>query len=134
LPKLTEARDDRELLEELLDDRDPMLRLDVARALLDLGDPRARGALRARESIEDDVRVRRRIREVLRDLGADKKASHAEIDGELEKLQKLTADLEARLQRLEAKAHPSRGVAVEPKPKPKKPARAAAARGRGKKS
>lgn len=134
LPKLTEARDDRELLEELLDDRDPMLRLDVARALLDLGDPRARGALRAREAIEDDVRVKRRIREVLRDLGADKKASHTEIDGELEKLQKLTADLEARLQRLEAKAHPSRGVAVEPKPKPKKPARAAAARGRGKKA
>ncbi len=124
LPKLSESRDDRELLEELLDDRDPMLRLDVARALLDFGDVKARAALRTREQVEDDVRVRRKIREVLRDLSGDKKAHASDVDGELEKLRALTQELEGRLQKLEAKlTEPAARPPVKAiKPAKKKPA------------
>ncbi len=142
LPKLSESRADRELLEELLDDRDPLLRQDVARALLDLADVRARGALRAREGIEDDVRVRRKIREVLRDLSGDRRAAAGELDTELEKVRAHAHELEARLQRLEARlaadesATPRPGTAGSaPKPsraakspKPSKPRASASAK------
>src|SRR5215470_18117230 len=68
IPKISTDRRAREHLEDLLDDRDPMLRLDVVRALADLDDVRARPALRGRVDAELDARVRRRIREVVRDL------------------------------------------------------------------
>lgn len=114
IPKLSESREDRELLEELLDDRDPMLRLDVARALLDMGDAKARGALRERESVEDDVRVRRKIREVLRDLVGDKKAHTTELDTEIEKLRSHAHELETRLAKLEAKLTEARKEPAKP--------------------
>ena len=47
----------------------PILRIDVVRALGELGDTKARPALRERLEVDLDARVRRRIREVLRDLG-----------------------------------------------------------------
>ncbi|HRG95026.1 MAG TPA: M1 family aminopeptidase [Polyangiaceae bacterium] len=127
LGRLSEARDDRELLEELLDDRDPLLRQDVARALQHMGDPRARAALRAREGIEDDVRVRRRLREVLRDLTGDRKAIAQEAEAELEKLRAHTHELETRLQKLEARLGPARpGKTRAAKPaRPAKPAKPA---------
>ena len=52
------------LLEDLLDSADPYLRVDVVRALADLGDPKARGALQRQLDRDLDGRVRRRIREV----------------------------------------------------------------------
>lgn len=119
LPKLSDSRDERELLEDLLDDRDPMLRLDVARALLDFGDARSRGPLRGREQVEDDVRVRRKIREVLRDLGGDKKSIVADLEAELEKVRAQAQELEARLQKLEAKSAPAPKVAPAPAKKAK---------------
>ena len=72
IPKLASDRRAREHLEELLDDVDSILRLDVARALLEMGDARSRGPLRARAEIELDPRVRRRIKEAVRDLGERK--------------------------------------------------------------
>lgn len=102
IPKLATDRRAREHLEELLDDADPYLRIDVARALADLGDARARPALRARAAIDLDPRVRRRIREVVRDLGGEKKVAD-QLKEDVEKLSTEHAELKARLARLEAK-------------------------------
>ncbi len=102
LPKLSTDRKTRETIEELLDDADPILRVDVVRALGDLGDPKSRVALRERLDTDLDARVRRRIHEVVRDLGEPKRmADHVRDD--LEKLQTEQAELKARLAKLEAR-------------------------------
>ncbi len=102
IPKLATDRRAREHLEELLEDSDPILRMDVVRALADLGDARSRGALRARGEVDLDARVRRRIKEALRDLGGDRKQSE-QLKEEVEKLQNEQVDLKARLSRMEAR-------------------------------
>jgi aminopeptidase N len=102
MPKLGTDRKCREALEDLLDDRDTMLRLDVARALSDLGDNKARPALRERLEVELDPRVRRRIREALRELGETKRPVDA-LREELEKLQADHAELRGRLASIEAR-------------------------------
>jgi aminopeptidase N len=104
LPKLASDRKSRETLEDLLDDPDPMLRLDVARALGELGDAKARTALRARLDIELDPRTRRRLREALRDLLQDGKRAHDGLREDLDKLQTEHTDLRARIAALEARA------------------------------
>jgi len=103
LPKLTSDRKGRESLEDLLDDADPMLRLDVARALGELGDAKSRSPLRARLDIDLDPRVRRRLRETLRDLGQHGARGVDHVRDELEKLQGEHADLKVRLGKLEAR-------------------------------
>jgi aminopeptidase N len=117
IPKLSTDRRAREHLEELLDDGDPILRIDVVRALADLGDARSRGALRARAEVDLDPRVRRRIREVLRDLGGERRQTE-QVKEELEKLQAEQTELRARVSKLEAlvpkpSGKPSRKVAGE---------------------
>ncbi|MBV9947719.1 MAG: HEAT repeat domain-containing protein, partial [Myxococcales bacterium] len=102
LPKLSADRKTRETLELLLDDGDPLVRIDAVRALGDLGDGKARSALRERLDKEGDARVRRRIREVTRDLGEPKRATEPLRD-ELEKLQAEHGELKARLAKLEAR-------------------------------
>lgn len=105
LPKITTDRRAREHLEDMLDDADPIVRMDVVRALADLADPRSRGALRARAEIDLDPRVRRRIREVVRDLGGEKqKAKH--FEDEITKLEQAHAELKTRVSKLEAKVVP----------------------------
>jgi aminopeptidase N len=101
IPKIATDRRAREHLEELLDDVDPILRLDVVRALGDLGDARSRSALRARAEVELDARVRRRIREAVRDLG-DKKPNE-ELKDAVERLETEQRELRARLAKLEAR-------------------------------
>jgi aminopeptidase N len=103
LPKIASDRKARELLEDLLEDHDPHLRIDVVRALLDLGDARARGAMRARLDVDLDARVRRRLREGLRELGGEGKRAHEQLREELEKVQNLHGELKARLAALEAR-------------------------------
>jgi aminopeptidase N len=103
IPKLASDRRARETLEDLLDDGDPHLRIDVVRALLDLGDVRARGALRARLEVDLDARVRRRLREALRDLGGESKRSHEQLREEVEKLQNAHGELKARIAAVEAR-------------------------------
>ena len=71
------------------------------RALGELGDAKARGALRERLEHDLDARVRRRIREVLRDLGEPKRAADT-LREELDKLQGEHAELKTRLAKLEA--------------------------------
>ncbi len=101
IPKLATDRRAREHLEELLDDADPILRMDIVRALADLGDARSRSALRARVEIDLDARVRRRLREVIRDLGSEKK-QHEEMKDTVERMENEQRELRARISKLEA--------------------------------
>jgi aminopeptidase N len=105
LPKLSADRRTREAIELLLDDPDPILRIDVVRALGEMGDVKARPALRERLEVDLDPRVRRRIREILRDLSEPRRAADA-LREELDKLQGEHADLKARLAKVEARIAP----------------------------
>jgi aminopeptidase N len=102
LPKIATDRVTREVIEDVLEDRDPVLRIDAVRALGELGDVKARPALSACLERDLDSRVRRRIREVLRELGDSKRATDAVRD-ELEKLQDSHVELKTRLVKLEAR-------------------------------
>jgi aminopeptidase N len=123
LPKIASDRKTRETLEHLLEDSDPIVRIDVARALHDLGDPKARPALRERLETDLDARVRRRIRETLRDLSEPRRGVEPLRD-ELEKLQGEHQELRARLAKLEARlgGGDEAKPAAKPAPKAGKPA------------
>ena len=101
LPKLSTDRKVREALEDLLDQADPYLKVDVVRALLEIGDVKSRGALSKQLERELDGRVRRRIREVLRDLGGAGKKETERLREELDSLRGEQATLKARLGKLE---------------------------------
>jgi aminopeptidase N len=107
IPKLATDRRAREHLEDLLDDADPILRTDVVRALADLNDARSRGPLRARADVDLDARVRRRIKEALRDLGGEKK-HQKQLEDDFEKLSNEHAELKSRLAKLEARILPAK--------------------------
>jgi aminopeptidase N len=109
LPKLANDKKARETLEDLLDTPDPYVRVDVVRALGELGDAKARGALHRQLDRELDGRVRRRIREALRDLGGAGKRETDRLRDELESLRAEHADLKARLGKLEALVSPGKG-------------------------
>jgi len=87
-----------------LGDPDPHLRIDVARALGDIGDVKSRGALRERLDVDLDPRARRRLRETLRDLGGDGKRAADQLKEDLDKLQTEHAALKGRVAQLEARA------------------------------
>jgi aminopeptidase N len=108
LPKLATDRRAREALEDLLDASDPYLRVDVVRAIGELGDAKSRAALHRQLDRELDGRVRRRIREVLRDLGGTGKRETDRLRDELEELRKEHTELKSRLGKLEALAPPPR--------------------------
>ena len=93
----------REVLEDLLEDGDPLLRLDVARALAELGDPKSAGALRARIEVETDARAKRRMRESLRDLTQDPKRGPQVSRDDFDKLEAEHAELKTRLAAVEAR-------------------------------
>jgi len=101
LPKLASDKKARETLEDLLDSADPHLRVDVVRALGELGDTRAQGALHAQMDRESDGRVRRRIREVLRDLGGTQRRETQRLKDEIEALRAEQAETKNRLGKLE---------------------------------
>ncbi len=125
IPKLATDRRAREHLEDLLDDVDPIVRLDVVRALADLGDSRSRSALGSRSEIELDARVRRRIREAVRDLGGERKQNE-ELKEQVERLENEQRDLRARLAKVEAKGKPTkvpRAKAAKPAPEKRTPSR-----------
>jgi len=111
LPKIASDRKCRETLEDLLDDSDTMLRLDVARALGELGDAKARARLRERVEIELDPRVRRRLRESIRDLGHEGKRPHDNVRDDLDKLEAEHKELRGRVAALEARATPGGAAA-----------------------
>ncbi|HEY1954134.1 MAG TPA: M1 family aminopeptidase [Polyangiaceae bacterium] len=120
LPKIAEVRRARETLEDLLDDKDPYLRVDVVRALADLGDPKARPALRNKLETDLDPRVRRRIREALRDLGGDGKRAVEQLREELDKLRGEHAELKSRLSKVEAQNGKAPAQKASKKTKPRR--------------
>jgi aminopeptidase N len=106
LPKISSDRKTREVLEELLDGTDPYLRVDVVRSLVDLGDSKSRGALHRQLDRELDGRVRRRIREALRDIGSAGKREADKLRDDLESLRAEHAEVKARIGKLEALVSP----------------------------
>jgi aminopeptidase N len=122
LPKLASDRKARETLEDLLESADPYLRVDVVRALADLGDAKARGALHRQLERDLDGRVRRRIREALRDLGGSGTREAARLRDELEALRNEHHELKTRLGRLEAMVSKPKKAEEKkaPEEKPKK--------------
>ena len=131
LPKIDDGKRTREALEELLGDADPHLRIDVARALGEIGDVKSRGALRERLELDLDARVRRRLRETLRDLGGDGKRATDQLKEDLDKLQSEQALLKGRVAQLEAR----NGEGKQPKVDAVKGAKAAPKKkGKGRKS
>jgi aminopeptidase N len=119
LPKVAQDRKVREVLEELLDDKDAALRLDVARALADLGDSKSAGALRARLEVETDARAKRRMREALRDLTQETKRGPTVSRDDFDKLESEHGELKARLAAVEARlTHETRSTTSKPLPEP----------------
>ncbi|HEY0190571.1 MAG TPA: M1 family aminopeptidase [Kofleriaceae bacterium] len=124
-----EARDVRERLEDLLGDRDFRVQAAAVEALLLIGDPAAIPALRRMIDRELDGRLRRRGREVIRDLEAGTSASEdlRRLRDEVSDLRALTTTLRERLDRLAAVGQPA--ITGQPRPlrdskpgkKPKKP-------------
>jgi aminopeptidase N len=138
ISKLAEGRKARETLEDMLDGADPYLRVDVVRSLGELGDPKSRGALHRQLDREIDGRVRRRIREVLRDLGGAGKRESDRLKDELESLRSEHSELKSRLGKLEALIAPPKsdddgGKPAKAEKKPAKPAPVPDRKGRGKK-
>ena len=98
----------REHLQDLLDDRDFRVQAAALEALLTLGDPAAIGALDKLVARALDGRLKRRAREVIRDLG-EQTGTTAEVNrlrDELTELRSHTTALRERLDRMEARARP----------------------------
>jgi aminopeptidase N len=115
LADLGEGKRVREHLEALLDDPDPHLRGDVVSALLRLGDPRCRPALRRALEHELDGRTVRRLREALRDLG-EGPSERKRVADELESLRGELLELKARFAKIEARKSGSKPEKATPAP------------------
>jgi aminopeptidase N len=103
LAQISDGRKVREHLEDLLDDKDPHLKIDVVAALQALGDIKSRGALHRAKERELDGRVVRRLREALRDMGDHKGvAERKRLTDELDTVRTEVSELKARLSKLEA--------------------------------
>jgi aminopeptidase N len=74
--------------------------------------------LRERLEVDLDPRVKRRLRETLRDLGGESKKATDQMKDELEKLQTEHAALKARVAQLEARAAATKPEEPKPKAKP----------------
>jgi aminopeptidase N len=98
LAKLSDARDVRETLADLLDDPHPHMRSDVVDALTYFG-AAARPALERRLSREKDPRVLRRVKEVLRNI--EQGEPQRELKDKVEKLERSLSEVLGRLSTLE---------------------------------
>ncbi len=98
------ARDVRERLEELLGDRDFRVQAAAIEALNTVGDPSSVPALRRTVERELDGRLRRRAREVIRDLenGAAASGDARKLRDDVDELRTQLGSLRDRLDRLEA--------------------------------
>jgi len=102
LASISEGRKVREHLEDLLDDKDPHLKIDVVAALQSLGDFKSRSALHRAKERELDGRVVRRLREALRDMGEHKTvAERKRLNDELDSLRNELGEMKARLSKIE---------------------------------
>jgi len=131
LPQISEGRKVREHLEDLLDDKDPHLKIDVVAALQALGDSKSRGPLHRAKERELDGRVVRRLREALRDMGEHKQvAERKRLNDELETVRNELTELKARLSKVEAGKSKASAPHKARKSAPTKSARAAKRKGR----
>src|SRR5690606_34192897 len=121
-----EARDVRERLELLLTDRDFRVQAAAIEALNVIGDPAAIPALRRMTERELDGRLRRRGKEVIRDLGEGAPLAEdvRRLRDEVGELRTLTAALRERIELLEATHKP----APAPAARAAKPAKASKAK------
>ncbi len=119
-----EARDVRERIELLLGDRDFRVQAAAIEALALIGDPAAIAALHRTIDRELDGRLRRRGKEVIRDLedGTSAGEDLRRMRDEVGELRSQTGALRARLELLEARAMGSTATAAKrAKAKPTKP-------------
>jgi aminopeptidase N len=107
LAKLTTSRAVREHIEQLLDAETPLLRVAAVEALAEMGDAKSRPPLARRLERELDGRVRRRIREALRDLGAKGRNELRRLRDEIDELRRAHDELRVRLGKLEARPEPA---------------------------
>jgi aminopeptidase N len=103
LGTLTDSRRAREHLEDLLSDRDHHVKVAVVDALSALGDPKSRPAMRRALDREHDPRIKRRLREALRDASETRAVERKRLDDEIETLRGELGELKGRLSNLEAK-------------------------------
>ena len=103
LAALSDSKQTRQHLEDLLDDTDPHFRIAVVDALVQLGDTKARGPLRRALQRELDGRVARRLREALRDIGEAGSAERKRLGDDVETLRSELRELKTRLAKLEVK-------------------------------
>jgi aminopeptidase N len=118
-----EARDVRERIELLLADHDFRVQAAAVEALSQVGDPAAIAALRRMVERELDGRLRRRGKEVIRDLedGASVGEDLRRMRDELGELRTLATALRERIDKLEATGgEPAPGGQGKAKAKPKK--------------
>ncbi|HEU0034776.1 MAG TPA: M1 family aminopeptidase [Kofleriaceae bacterium] len=103
-----EARDVRERVELLLADKDFRVQAAAIEALAVIGDPAAIPALRRMTERELDGRLRRRGKEVIRDLGDGAPIAEdvRRLRDELGELRSLCGTLRERIEQLEAKDQP----------------------------
>lgn len=106
-PALLPAHDARDLLESLLSEADPNLRIEVAYALAELDDARSRAALAEQLRRDLDPRARRAFREVLRDLGRGK-APDLVLQGDVARLERVVGELQRKVSELSARPEPKR--------------------------
>jgi aminopeptidase N len=123
-----EARDVRERIELLLVDRDFRVQAAAVEAINIIGDPAAIPALHRMIDRELDGRLRRRGKEIIRDLGEGAPLAEdvRRLRDEVGELRTLTASLRERVELLEAAARPAAKAAAKPrptKPRPAKPRR-----------
>lgn len=127
LPKFLDERKVGRKLEELLDDADPHMRTEVVLSLETLGTKDARSALRARLSRELDGRVKRRIREALRDTSDSSRHDRKRLNDEIERMRGEMSDLKMRLSKLEQLSGSTNGARAEQSLRPQR--RSAARKG-----
>ncbi len=124
-----EARDVRERIEQLLFDPDFRVQAAAIEALAVISDPAAISWLNRLIERELDPRLRRRAKEVVRDLGEGAPLSDdvRRLRDEVGELRMVIASLRERCERLEAGEQPAHQpapvVRAKPKPKPRAPAR-----------
>jgi aminopeptidase N len=111
MAKLSNEREVRQHLEDLLDDADPSVRMEVVDALLTVGDPRSRSALSRRLEREGDGRVARRLREGLRNLVDSTLSDQRKMRDDLEALRRELGELRLRV----SKAEQTRGARTKAK-------------------
>jgi aminopeptidase N len=129
-----EARDIRERIELLLADHDFRVQAAAIEALLVIGDPAAIPALRRLTEHELDGRLRRRGKEVIRDLGegAPQAEDVRRLRDEVAELRSLAATLKERIEVLETARHPPAAPKPSGKPRRKRAATSGSrSRGRG---